>query len=434
MINGINGINLLDDKKIFNISDNNYIQTEPLPNNQLLLLLNQSAGKNAKNSKITKNPAEKEDGVISCLTNSLKIFEKIQKDFEMSAKNNTVDIEENRDRVNNNYGELSNRSNRSANSRYREELNVMNTTNGMNARSSTPSSPLKSQSTRDLAKLGLQLNKIRDFNYYQVINVSETEKNRISKHIEDNSESRIKNYSELFSIINSTLEDIKESIKVLNEERNFGISQVSLLPIAPTSNQISVNEKDILKNKIEKKIIFANIDENVEYKCNDENLNMKIKTNNYEQLKEDLLCHPKSRKVSKSFSKGPSKNQSRSPSFIHEESCDFSESSMLENAIIAPPKLENRCSLLLYQDFIRGNTNENENYTQNKNMIKKESFNFSRLNASQNNFDMTGNFDRTIIEYDSIISATDEFEKNINTQEIIGKSVPMFSEKFNPEK
>ena len=34
----------------------------------------------------------KDNTVISCLTNSLKILERIQEDFETSAKNNTIGI------------------------------------------------------------------------------------------------------------------------------------------------------------------------------------------------------------------------------------------------------------------------------------------------------------------------------------------------------
>jgi hypothetical protein len=383
----------LDDKKIFNMCDNNYIQTEPLPNNQLLLLLNQSGVKNSK------KPHDKEDAVISCLTNSLKIFEKIQKDFEMSAKNNIVDIEENR--INACNGELSNRS---SHSRFREREEVNGT--------SSPSSPGKTQSTRELAKLGLQINKIRDFNYYQVINVSQVEKNRISKHIEDNSETRIKNYTELFSIINSTLEDIKDSIRVLNT--NCYSSQVSLLPVHEKNEKHERHDKhEKKKNKNDdKNLMCSHIDENVEYNVENFEYN-----EDYKKLKEDLLCPPKSRKVSKNFSKNvsknASKNASKSPSFIQEESCDFSETSMLENAIIAPPKLENRCSLLVYQDFIR--TAE-----------KKESF--SRMNKFDK-LDLTGNLDRTIIEYDSIIMVTEEFEKNTDE-----KIEPVFKDKYNYEK
>jgi hypothetical protein len=83
---------------------------------------------------------------------------------------------------------------------------------------------------------------------------------------------------------------------------------------------------------------------------------------------------------------------SKNPSFIQEESCDFSETSMLENAIIAPPKLENRCSMLAYQDIIRSNE-------------KKE---IDKLQVSVNQED------RTIIEYDSMFNITEEFELKVD--------------------
>ncbi len=200
----------LEDKKIFH--GDNYINTEPLPNNQLFMLLNHSGVKNK--SIINKKEEIKEDAVISCLTNSLKIFDKIQKDFEMSAKNNILNIEENRNLSN---GENTNRTHRS---KFRDSNNTLKDVNSGTNPSSLTNSPVKGQSNKELIKLGLQVNKIRDLNYYQVVNVSEIEKRTIARQIEDNSESRMKNYSDLFGIINITLEDIKESIKVLNNSNN----------------------------------------------------------------------------------------------------------------------------------------------------------------------------------------------------------------------
>jgi hypothetical protein len=127
-----------------------------------------------------------------------------------------------------------------------------------------------------------------------------------------------------------------------------------------------------------------------------------------------------------------------SPS-LYEESCDFSEANMLENAIVAPPKLENKVTLLKYQENIinnnlspqKINTNNilnnnlqnsnNNDLIYNNNVYEKE--NILKPNGARNSIamlevdqinetirediiDLDDTYrldDKTVIEYDSIL-------------------------------
>jgi hypothetical protein len=107
-----------------------------------------------------------EDTVTATLKGSLKIMEKIQRDFENCARNNNID--------------------------------------------------------RNFSSFVIPHNK--DSRLYSY--VSDYEKQMINTQIEETSDQRIKNYSHLFSIINSSLKDIKDSLLNYSDKKgNFNFNK-----------------------------------------------------------------------------------------------------------------------------------------------------------------------------------------------------------------
>lgn len=194
-ISNVNMIKIDADKRqSFVLPQTDYLRTEPLTSKNIISqnqILQNNPFHNT-NKEITLNG--REDEVISCLTNSLKILDKIQKDFENSAKNNSNNIDEKRQNL------------------KEHGTSVVNNLPKLDSES------VSLIPTKELSNLSLSANKINSkFAYLQVINISDTEKKLVSQNIAENSDGRIKNYSNLFNIINITLEDIKDSIKQINE-------------------------------------------------------------------------------------------------------------------------------------------------------------------------------------------------------------------------
>lgn len=108
------------------------------------------------------NNTSNEDPVFLCLKESLKIMERIQKDFEMSAVNN-------------------NREN-------------------------------------EMKSFIVNISKESVMEY---THISEFEKRMINNQIIEASEQRLKNYSNLFNIINASLSDIKECLITYHKGKIF---------------------------------------------------------------------------------------------------------------------------------------------------------------------------------------------------------------------
>lgn len=125
----------------------------------------------ANSDPISTAPGINEDNVISCLTNSVKILEKIQKEFQTSAVNNNIDI---------------------------------------NNMVKSPNCSIFSTDTSNKTTL------VNPSAY-----VTDTEKRLISQQISDTSDYRIKNYSNIFNIINVTISDIKTSLQEVIQENHM---------------------------------------------------------------------------------------------------------------------------------------------------------------------------------------------------------------------
>jgi hypothetical protein len=81
-------------------------------------------------------------------------------------------------------------------------------------------------------------------------------------------------------------------------------------------------------------------------------------------------------------------------------SCDFSETSMHENTLIIPPKMENKCNLIKYQEV--------ENSPINKNLLND-------IIQEELMDDTLKNNDKTIVEYESL--ATEKIEYNTDEED-----------------
>ena len=139
--------------------------------------LTQSTGnltKNYNNSINLNQPAYnvEEDTVTATLKGSLKIMEKIQRDFESCARNNNMD--------------------------------------------------------RNFSSFVFPHGSDSSLQHY----VSEYEKQMINTQIEETSDQRIKNYNNLFNIINTSLKDIKDSLLNYSDKKG----KIILLSRIGTSN------------------------------------------------------------------------------------------------------------------------------------------------------------------------------------------------------
>ena len=180
--------------------------------------------------------------MISHLSNSLKILEKIQKDLETSAKNNFSMLELNEvsysetSNINNNLNVI-NQNLINTNASVNINNNILNLNIAKqnifksslierNSKISSPNykvdSPFSDYSIHDLNRLGLSIVKINDkLHYLQPTNLSEMEKEKILRTVNNNSDERLKNFSNLFSLINGTLKDINKTVNQINNENKF---------------------------------------------------------------------------------------------------------------------------------------------------------------------------------------------------------------------
>lgn len=299
------------------------------------------------------NPFEpndnKENIIINCLTNSLNIFEKIQKQFENSAKNNTNNLEE---------------------KRLQSSSDIISVINKTISSDPTKCDPLV------LESLGLSVKLLmKKISYFQILNISEYEKTLIRNQIEENSNSRIKNYSNLFNIINVTLEDIKDSVKQMNL-----IQQLH-------------KELELEKGKtVQKRYSFA--------------------TNDVKALKVDFGFSENSEEHVKILKEGL---RVEPPiDLIYEDSCDFSEASMFENAVVVPPKLENRYNILKTKEIT------SEQYNTISEFKKKEPYQSKDKNNNQTIEEAicehSLNDDNTIVEYSSLFLDIDDINDNLKKE------------------
>jgi hypothetical protein len=195
-----------------------------------------------------------EDPVTSCFQESLKILNKITQEFEISAKNNLNSF------------------------LYDQQFNkVIN---------------------------GIQLDDKSNF-------LSENEKVMINKEIIETSEKRLKNYSAVFGLLNSSLADIKDCFVNLNNKNES--SDNVLNDYNRKSSQLDYNHKQC-KQLIN--YIVKNKELRQRYSLNEQDFN-KLHLGTIEENNNEADCDI--------FS-------------VDEASCDFSEASMLENALVLPPK------------------------------------------------------------------------------------------------
>jgi hypothetical protein len=132
------------------------------------------------------------------------------------------------------------------------------------------------------------------------------------------------------------------------------------------------------------------------------------------QLKENLL--PQISNTPNLFYINPLKNNQIEINSVFKTadiSCDFSESSEAENFLINPPKIENRCNLINYQEALDNHiTDYSLPEIINEEIIDETDRNFNKniveyelLDTEKYNF--TGNIDRDKSDY--FIQAKDDF-------------------------
>jgi hypothetical protein len=135
-----------------------FVNTNTNTNTKINSKFNPNNGHKSNGNSVNMN----EDNVSACLRESLKIMEKIQREFENCARNNNME--------------------------------------------------------RNMKSFAINL----DHNYiYSYSHVSEYEKQIISNQIVETSENRIKNYANLFSIINTSLKDIKDYLIQYKQQKGI---------------------------------------------------------------------------------------------------------------------------------------------------------------------------------------------------------------------
>lgn len=299
----------------------------------------------SNNIKIESLPLknEKENDLKQYLSNSLLILEKIQNEFEKSAKNNMSNLElTNRIMKTNLTNLLSN---------YELFANYHNT-----------ESIMKNQ------------NDYFRKNIIQVKHVPDYEKCLVSQQIQNNSESRLSNYKTIFSLIKTTLHDIKINFNDIQSqsERPNHMSASMIESQKPKPPEIKIKER-----RIETEPCVYEREKILEIMEKSEILEKSLVIDQSEREKITLSIVLPNKETT------PMKKR-------HEFSyCDFSETSMLECAVIIPPKLTG-CGFGM--DDKPNNYNEEETLIQLSNYLD----------------------DRTIIEYDSIVTE-DSQNQNQNT-------------------
>lgn len=191
------------------------------------------------------------------------------------------------------------------------------------------------------------------FDITNYIQLTDLEKHEINSEIVECSEERIKNYSNLFSVINESIVDIKDFLIDIEKNKNKNLTHKPQY----IRNRYSLNDNDFEKMKIPYEMGI--IEENNEL---------------------------------------PSCSGSGSND---EYSCDFSETSMLENALIHPPKLTNNNYLnIQIKEMIRQKSKKSERGKKSKmaiNLQKKIPTTIEEENI------ITESGENTIVEFGSII-------------------------------
>jgi hypothetical protein len=303
-----------------------------------------------------------EDSVTQCFSNSLKILEKIQKEFENSARNNVIKkLTQIDERPINKADDRDTGSKNIINfvKTEKEETNQINLIDNFVDNKLYPQNKVNLTTIKEnsieyndyLRNLGLTINKIDKYKYYQVVNISTSEKEFITRKIEEKSDDRIKNYSTLFQMINGTLEDIKLDIRKLNmytsmvDDSSYkDLKKNSVFSVVSgTNNESPLKIKKVEETKEDRENNSENLNDNLKYNLQYLEIYKNTKQSEYSSS---------SNEINKNNSKGSLNSLCNNKSFDSKESCNFSENSMLENAIISPPKIENQCGLLSYQKML----------------------------------------------------------------------------------
>jgi len=213
----------------------------------------------------------------------------------------------------------------------------------------------------------------------EIYTLTNVEKELIHNHIITSSDQRLKNYSNLFDIINTSLLEMKDCLNSSSSSINMNISginnicQDSKFKKPKVINRYSMNEQEL--NKFKLKYDISVIPEHSVENLNTEN-NVLIDTDEEQYI-------------------GNS-----------DESCDFSESLMLENASVLLPKLINiQLTSLKLKELIRRETKKQkfnpEKTISKKVSVKKNQYQTDIIKENLNDDDFKY---KTNIEYNTIYS------------------------------